>query len=89
MNFRWLSIRVITIALGLMVLLLFTVPAAISQWRVPQSGLEPTYRISDNFGVVVSSEKQGLAEGFFVVREGKTWMHFETQNVPRTIPVSP
>jgi hypothetical protein len=37
----------------------------------------------------IRSEKRGIAEGFFVVLEGKKWIRFEAQNSPRTIPVSP
>jgi hypothetical protein len=89
MKFQLLSIQITAIVLGLMIMLLFITPAAISQWRVPESLQEPTYKISNNFGVVVKSEKRGIAEGFFVVREGKTWIRFDAQNSQRTIPVSP
>jgi hypothetical protein len=88
MKLRGSSILMIA-GVGLTGFLLLKTSIAVSQWSVPQSGQEPAYKISDNFGVVVNSEKRGVAEGFFVMRAGNRWLRFEAQNAPRTMPVAP
>ena len=91
MKFRRFVIQVTVTAIGFLVLFFFKPSSAISQLMPmpPQPSLEPTYKISNDFGVVVESEEPNLLVGYFVAREGETWMRFEVQTAPRTIPVNP
>jgi hypothetical protein len=92
MRYVKLSTPLIAIAIGILVLFLFrplfaTEPPQTNLNLVAQSTMKPTYRISDNVGIVLKSNERNLAKGFFVVRDGETWVRFEAENVPRTIPL--
>ena len=86
MRFQRFIILVAAIPVVFFLLLLFKPSSAISQvssWSYNTPILEPTYKISDDFGIVVESAENGLFTGYFVVREDSSWVRFEAEVAPR------
>lgn len=86
MRFKRFVILVAAIPVLFFLLFLFKPSSAISQersWSYNTPIIDPTYKISDDFGVVVESVEDGLFTGYFVVREDNSWVRFEAEVAPR------
>ena len=86
MRFKRFIILVAAIPVVFFLLFLFKPSSAMSQmspWSYNPHNLEPTYKISDDFGIVVESVERGLFTGYFVVREDDSWVRFEAEVAPR------